>query len=175
MILRRGSKYLKTTSIMKGDKLARRMGRELILPYLLVLGTSLQEKKGRWSLFSQSAHSHTGNTRGMPPRIGLEPSRCAFSLRKSCSSPLPSFQEVTVAPNRWTVTEPPVGRVPWTWSPQMLTVGWGREGLTPMADGLWLRFIVLDSIELSRYNCYSIVLCRRECDAMKICTLGTRT
>lgn len=33
----------------------------------------------------EKTREHTGKTSGIPPRIGLEPSKWAFSLTKSCS------------------------------------------------------------------------------------------
>lgn len=44
-----------------------------------------------------------GNTTGIPPRTGLEPSRAAFDETKRCSqnsfdSGFGAFQEITVAP-----------------------------------------------------------------------------
>lgn len=83
--------------------------------------------------------ARTGKTTGIPPRMGFDPSRCAFSLKNSCSCPLASFQEVTVAPKRWTVTDSPVGRAASTKLSRKETVGLGRDGLTPMAEGLLER------------------------------------
>ena len=53
----------------------------------------------------------TGNTRGMPPRTGLDPSRIALSLRNNCSLPLPVFQESALAPKSKISTRSPLGSV----------------------------------------------------------------
>lgn len=84
---------------------------------------------------------HTGNTTGMPPRMAFEPSRWALELTNSCSSPLASFHDVTVAPYRYTCTDSPEGRVASMRLSWMVTVGWGREAATPMAAGLLERSI----------------------------------
>lgn len=85
--------------------------------------------------------AHTGNTTGIPPRIGFDPSRTAASLSHSCSVPFAVFQEVTVAPWRLTVTDSPEGKLAWTTLLAREIVGWGGVAVTPMAAGLLERSI----------------------------------
>lgn len=77
--------------------------------------------------------------------MGLDPSSFAPSLRNNCSVPSASFHDVTVAPNRCTVTDSPVGRDASIRFSRIVTVGWGRflPVGTPIAEGLLERSIAL--------------------------------
>lgn len=85
--------------------------------------------------------ARTGNTTGIPPRIGFDPSSVAASLSHSCSVPSDVFQDVTVAPWRLTVTDSPEGKLAWTTLLAREIVGWGGVAVTPMAAGLLERSI----------------------------------
>jgi len=85
----------------------------------------------------------TGKTRGMPPRMGLEPSSLAAVDRNICWVRAGEVvHEVTVAPKRLTVTESPdEGRRAVKTLSVRSMVGCGREGEVGMAEGLFLRSI----------------------------------
>lgn len=75
--------------------------------------------------------------------MGLEPSKTAFLLRNSCSSPLASFHDTTVAPKRLTMTESPEASDAWTLSSSTEIEGCGRGEETGMAVGLFARSMMV--------------------------------
>ena len=87
---------------------------------------------------------HTGNTRGIPPLTGFDPSRCAFELKNKFSLSLADFHEMTVAPKSRISTDSPVGRLAVTQelSSEMETCGVGMTGDTGMAVGFLARSIL---------------------------------
>lgn len=85
----------------------------------------------------------TGKTRGIPPRMGFDPSRMALLLSQSCSAPFASFHEMIVAPKRLTVIDSPVASRATTLFPSVETTACAAAGGTPMALGLLARSIVV--------------------------------
>ena len=91
----------------------------------------------------------TGNTSGIPPLTGLDPSSIAFELRNRFSFPLLDFHDTTVAPWRRTSRRSPVGRVAITLelSSEMVTRGAGTDGEMGIAEGLLERSTILFALE----------------------------
>jgi hypothetical protein len=85
----------------------------------------------------------------MPPRIALEPFRIALELTNNCSAPSASFHETTVAPNKWTDTDSPVGSFASTVFSLMEIVGWGIDAPTPIEVGFLPRSIVEPRADVS--------------------------
>ena len=92
-------------------------------------------------ILRREKEKRTGKTTGIPPLTGFEPSRWALSLRNKFSVPWADFQEMTVAPNRRTSTDSPLGRLAVTreLSAEMVTWGAGAIGDTGMALGFLAR------------------------------------
>ena len=101
----------------------------------------------QWVARRQRGGCPTGNTRGMPPLTGLEPSSAALELRNKFSLPLLDFHEMMVAPCRSTSMRSPCGREATTreLSSEMVTSGAGAEGEMGISEGFFERSTIVAS------------------------------